>query len=87
MFGRKKEPKATQPSPRVIMIDRIADAVAQLGLGENHHRKLPGFCCPGFAAFPVCESNPSYRKVPKIDYEHRWQTCPEKSLLLSNPIS
>ncbi len=50
MFGKKREPKVKQPSPRVIMIDCLADAVAQLRLGENLHHRLPEFYWTDFTA-------------------------------------
>ena len=60
MFGKKKESKVKQPSPRVIMIDGIADAVAQLGPEENLHDKVPELYWTEFWAFPTCALTLSY---------------------------
>lgn len=62
MFGRKKEPKVKEPSPREILMNQIADEVQKLAPGQSLIYKLPELYWSGFAAFLIAELNPSYPK-------------------------
>ena len=65
MFGEKKESKVKEPSPREILADRIKGEAEELAPGQSLIYKLPELYWSGFAAFLICELNPSYPKKGK----------------------
>ncbi len=65
MFGKKKEPRVKEPSPREILINRIEEEIEKLASGQTLIYKLPEFYWSGFAAFLMVDLNPSYPEKGK----------------------
>ena len=65
MFGKKNEAKVKEPSPNEILMNRIVGEVEQLSPGQNLTYKLPEFYWGGWAAFLICDLNPSYPEKGK----------------------